>query len=470
MNILRYLTHVPKSLHVDMKEIVVLFIALVIRIICFLISEPWNTSVFNEQIIYGDSKSYLHLAEGISAGNLSEVLDPKRTLGYPIFIASVFSFTEDSFVALIITQILLDLGTVFFIMRIGAQIHQSKTVPFFGGLVYSLSIFAAIACITVLSETLFVFLFTFGTYVLIKSIHKPGFFRIILFGLITGLCTTIRPVNFYYTPIIFVLFMIILQTPIKKRILYCFVASATVFVVLLPSFMINNHQYGHFKLTTIQDHNLFFYNVPFSIHSATGEPIQSIRNRMQKKITNLGDEFLMAKEQRSLAINYIKENPGDYTKTHLKGVINMFIGIEKGAILYELLDLEYPSDPSIYLYGTFEGLSDRLDRVIRDIGQEFFLTPILGTKLLLEYILLTVGTAVALRSKRSRLYALIMIGTILYFSAAIGAVGYPRYKIPLIAIYAPIVGLGFTVAWDQILNRYYSLSTTLYNGGTRSGL
>ena len=458
MNILRYITYVFTSVNISRNESIALCIALSVRVICFLISEPWNTSVFNEQIMYGDSKSYLYLADGIQTGKLDEILDPKRTLGYPIFIASVFSLTQNSFVALIITQILLDIGTVFLVMRIGAQIHKSKVVPFYSGFVYSLSMFAAIACMTVLSETLFTFLFTSGTYVLIKIIVNPRFSSIILFGFITALATTVRPVNLYYTPIVFALLLIILPIPIKKRILYCLAGTATTLMVLLPSYMVNNNQFGHFQLTTIQDHNLFFYNVPFSIHQATGESIKSIRNRMTNQIDTLDDEFLIAKKQRSISLDYITENPMDYTKAHLKGVFNMFIGIEKGAILYELLNLKYPTDVTIYSYGTFEGVKDRLNRVFENITREFFLTPILGAKLLFEYICLTIGAILAFRATRSRLYAIIVIVTLAYFSAAVGPVGYPRYKIPLIAIYAPIVGIGFMAIWNLALSRYNSMS------------
>ena len=136
----------------------------------------------------------------------------------------------------------------------------------------------------------------------------------------------------------------------------------------------------------------------------------------------------------------------------------MFIGIEKGAILYELLNLKYPSDVTIYSYGTFEGVKDRLNRVFENITREFFLTPILGAKLLFEYICLTIGAILAFRATRSRLYAIIVIVTLAYFSAAVGPVGYPRYKIPLIAIYAPLVGIGFMAIWDLALSHYNSMS------------
>ena len=120
----------------------------------------------------------------------------------------------------------------------------------------------------------------------------------------------------------------------------------------------------------------------------------------------------------------------------------MFVGIEKGALLYESLGLDREQVGSSDTYTIHEGIGQRFNRAISNMRSEFFMTPILGFKLLFEYMLLLIGITYGMIFQRTRIYTLIILMTLVYFVLAIGPVGYPRFKIPLIALYSPLVAIG----------------------------
>ena len=120
----------------------------------------------------------------------------------------------------------------------------------------------------------------------------------------------------------------------------------------------------------------------------------------------------------------------------------MFVGIEKGALLYESLGLDRKQDGSSDIYTIHEGIGQRFNRAISNMESEFFMTPLLGFKLISEYALLLIGIVYGMISQRTRIYTLVILMTLGYFVLAIGPVGYPRFKIPLIPLYSPLVALG----------------------------
>ena len=120
----------------------------------------------------------------------------------------------------------------------------------------------------------------------------------------------------------------------------------------------------------------------------------------------------------------------------------MFVGIEKGALLYESLGLDREQGGDSDTYTVHEGIGQRFNRAISNMRSEFFMTPVLGFKLMSEYMLLLIGIAYGMIFQRTRIYTLITLMTLGYFVLAIGPLGYPRFKIPLIALYSPLVAIG----------------------------
>ena len=100
------------------------------------------------------------------------------------------------------------------------------------------------------------------------------------------------------------------------------------------------NKYGQFRLTVMKDRNLFESEVPLSEHQATGEPFESVRERMREQIGIHTDPLELADAQRSYSLRYIATHPSRYLKSYIRGTVNMFVGIEEGALLYESLGLD----------------------------------------------------------------------------------------------------------------------------------
>ena len=71
-------------------------------------------------------------------------------------------------------------------------------------------------------------------------------------------------------------------------------------------------------------------------------------------------------------------------------------------------------------------------------------------KLLIEYVAIALGLVILLRRKQKTM-ALLFVLTIVYFILATGFMGRaPRYKIPVLPLYAILAGGGFTLIWSYV--------------------
>ncbi len=430
---------VPKALP---WEGIVLLATFSLRISLFLAAQPWNAEAFSEHAMYPDSGSYLDMTAGFLRGQIFDSVNLYRTPGYPAFIATIFLFTSNSIIALILMQIILDTATVFFVMRTASMISKSRLVVNFSGAVYGLSIFAAAACGKILTESLFTFLFTLVVFFTIKTCTNLKSFNVLVLGLLLGLSALVRPVSLYYIVVLGLVLLLFANGSIGNKIRCLGILIVSTYIVLAPSMWINMNKFGEFRLTVMKEINLFEYEIPLSEHQATGEPFESVRERMRDHIGVHNDPVALAQSQRSYSLSYIAAYPSRYLKSHIRGTVNMFVGIEKGALLYESLGLERKQDVSSDIYTIHEGIGQRFNRAISNMESEFFMTPLLGFKLIAEYTLLLIGVVYGMIFQRTRIYTLIILMTLGYFVLAIGPVGYPRFKIPLIPLYSPLVAIG----------------------------
>ena len=423
-------------------EGIILLVTFSLRICLLLAAQPWNTEAFSEHAMYPDSRSYLDMTAGFLRGEIFDSVNLNRTPGYPAFIAAIFLFTSNSIIALILMQIILDTATVFLVMRTASMISKSRLVVSFSGVVYGLSIFAAAACGKILTESLFTFLFTLVMFFTIKTCTNLRSFNVVTLGLLLGLSTLVRPISLYYIVVLGVVLLLFANGSIGKKVRCLGILIVSTYIVLAPSMWINMNKYGQFRLSVMKEINLFEYEVPLSEHQATGEPFESVRERMRDQIGVHTDPLALAQSQRSYSLRYIVAHPSRYLKSHIRGTVNMFVGIEKGALLYESLGLDRKQDGSSDIYTIHEGIGQRFNRAISNMESEFFMTPLLGFKLISEYALLLIGIVYGMISQRTRIYTLVILMTLGYFVLAIGPVGYPRFKIPLIPLYSPLVALG----------------------------
>ena len=140
-------------------------------------------------------------------------------------------------------------------------------------------------------------------------------------------------------------------------------------------------------------------------------------------------------------------NPKDFVIVHVQGMISFLLGTEKSSYLYVIFRHDRPNLANPLNFETF---GERIARNIKNIRSEYFLTPVLALKLLVEYLAISIGLLI-LFGRKQKILALFLILSIVYFILVTAFMGRaPRYKIPVLPIYAIVGGGGAMLIWVYV--------------------
>jgi len=438
----------------------ILALALVFRLAFFVEAMPWDDDVVNNQILRpGDPSQYHEQALSFIDNDFglffsgAEPAYDGRTPGYPMFLTSVYMvFGERIWLALFI-QSLVGVATVAVVYLIALELFASRRAAAFSALLFSLSLFPAYwAATQLLTETWFTFFVSLATLAFVGAVKRDSLRWLALTGLLLGAGALVRPV-LQYAPIIVVLVLLLRRKAVSAKLLSVVVFVAAFVVTISPWQLRNLVVYNHYSLSPIGANWLAASVVPLKART------DSISRQEAKERLEISDTFLAPLENkfdkssytRKKSLAYIAKEPLAYAKQHIKGVFALFVGTDKGVILYALLDLQKPY--SISTHPMDASIFDRVRRVAGDMPEEYYLTPILGTKLLLEYALFAIGLMTLVR-RDMRIQALFIILLIGYLAFGPGSSGYSqRFKIPVIPLYLALAGAGVEAVWMWVSNR-----------------
>ena len=210
-------------------------------------------------------------------------------------------------------------------------------------------------------------------------------------------------------------------------------------LVISPFQAANHNQYGHYSLSTIS--GLMLVESVVTAKSSVDQTSrdQAFDSLVDKDWYEASNPFEKSAIAKRSSFEWVKSRPGEFFVLHGLGMISFLIGTEKSAYLYVIARQERPQ---LVLEGRVEPFADRVARNIYDIKKEYFLTPVLGIKLLIEYVFLVGGLFVLIRRKQ-KLAAIFFVLSIAYFIIGTAQAGRaPRYRIPVLPIYAIIGGGG----------------------------
>ena len=176
------------------KNIVFLIIfAFLIRIVFILIA-----SEDIKRFFYPDSYSYLNLANSISYYlSFSNINGPEifRAPGYPFFI-SIFTFLFNKPVLpVIISQAVIDTGTCYLTYLLFFRLCSNNSfLANWAFLLQAISIVSIVQSASILSETVFTFLFILMLLILEIILKQKSIKKIYSIGIIMGIMSLVRPV------------------------------------------------------------------------------------------------------------------------------------------------------------------------------------------------------------------------------------------------------------------------------------
>ncbi len=428
-----------------MKNRNLLLIILVATVWRFLFIGLWGPVLFPDSLAYENLAQNLLAGKGYIDTRPFQVMDASmiRTPGYPLFLAAVRAIFPGQGLALIIIQQLLGIMTVGFVYMNG-KLFLDEKMGFMAGLLCAIHPWLAIFGNIVMTETLFMFLFSFSILVLTAGMKRKSPPRILLAGLLFGLSALVRPA-FILLPLLLPVVFFVLLKKVRPALSYSALFGISVFFVLLPWMAWNRTHKGYTGLTAFSGINLLTYVQPPPSFYRENDPFQkSIRtyyengnsevpalmpaeisqNLTYKQVT-MPRTYLAVKSLReqgytqpdidrrfsTLARSYIMQNPINYLCLAGKGMIKLWSGYS----------LEW-------LGGKF---AKRLEQNRRDGDHLVWIIKIsarIGLGILL--VLLTGwGTWGIIRHEPS-LFVLVMIITTITLTCGFFTAADPRYRLP----------------------------------------
>lgn len=436
-----------------MLYLIILF-SLCIRILFFLIYSPWDQQVLQNDVIKFDAVEYHDLALGILETKDFTSFEPLRTPGYPILLAiCYFLFGIRPWLVLFI-QILLNVVSLIIVYYLGKQLFN-KRVGLISITLFALDPHQILFANTLLADTLFVAVFLCVMLFLIFGLKGKKITFLYISSFLLGVSTLIKPIATYF-PFISI-FLILFDREIKymNKIKYSF-CYIIVFIITISPWLYRNYlEYGYAKLSSIQGYHLLFYNVAYTEVEKTGLSIEQVRNELNR----LANNNAMYKEQNpfekdrvynNIAKIYILNNWKIYILKHMKGVINMYIGVSSTMITSIIgirstpLKEDQFACPSILLRFIDFLKTKSIGEIIIGLCVGIFLT--------VCYICFFWGASILLINRRYFVF-FIFISTILYFSALAGVAGVVRYKLPITPFYIIISAIGILHIFEYIADK-----------------
>ena len=425
---------------------VILVFTVVTRTAIYVAGQPWDEDVITNTILDGDGLQYHAIAVGFLNGvPLSETnWATDRTLGYPYFVTAIYAISNNSIWLVLAIQTLLNVLMVPIIYGIARSLFSSQRAGTFAAGIFALSaIPTAWATRFLFTETLFTFLFVIVLAVFLHAWRRESFRWFMLMGVLIGLGAVVRSVLQYF--VVIPLLIILLQDrSVRNKLVVASALIVGLLAIMAPFQLRNYNEYGHYSLSTISG-NVLFSSIVRSKARADDTGFFEARDELGwQEWADYENPFDRSAAAKSSGIRYVLKNPSSFVILYVQGMVSFLIGTEKSSYLYVIFNREPPVLGTPLEYETF---SNRIARNVRDIQKEFFLTPVLVLKVLVEYLIIGFGFVFLIRAKQKML-VLFFVLTVLYFIVATGFQGRaPRYKIPVIPVYAIVGGGGATLIW-----------------------
>ena len=419
----------------------ILIFTLLSRIAVYLIGQPWNQEVVEAKILDGDAMVYDRIARGFLTGlwitDMPWAHD--RTFGYPFFLTAIYAISNNAIWLVLALQTLMNILMVPMVYLTSKTLFGSQQSGTFAAALFALSaIPLAWAARFLFTETLFTFLFLIFIMVYLRIWRSESFRWFLLLGILLGIGTIIRSILQFFV-VIPVMIILLQDRTIRNKTLVTIAILIGLLVTIAPFQLINYAQYGHYSMSTASGSVLSksIINAKALTYGTNRDEAKgSLRGQDWKDIENPFDRSAITKRQ---GIEYVLKHPLDFASLHLLGMVSFMIGTEKSSYLYVIAKQERQK---LSHQRGFELFSERIIRNLKNIQKEYFLTPILLVKLVVEYALIAAGLLILIRRKQ-KVLALFLILSIAYFIFATSSMGRaPRYKIPVLPIYAILGGGG----------------------------
>jgi len=351
--------------------------------------------------LYDDTIKYISASEYIfGIGNTGEFDIFLVGPGYP-FVLGLYNLLISNYWFLIFIQIILSSTSCMYIYKVSSILTRNRYISILAGILSAVSMTSISLANSILTDTLFFFLFVLMLYLFIKGLLENRWSLFVCAGLIGGLAILVRSIAIFYPAILLIVsFLIPLVSKTSRKELIIKTIIVGLIMLLIPSVWAFRNQSKHDSFTvsatgTLAAKIFLSGKVDYTSQNRPQHHFKAFRDSIYNSMVpdiEAGRFRELAEDSKKYSIAMFKKHPGLFIETYLITILDNI------TLVSSLQHLQTPQLSNIYSF--FEKLFTR--------GFNNTTYPILS---LLGLIILI---------RRDARIALILLINILYFAALSG--------------------------------------------------
>ncbi len=404
-----------------------------------------------------DSIGYYRLAENLRHDGVFSrcerpplIPDNVITPVYPFFLAMLLSIARGSLWIVPVAQGIINSLAAVLVFKMGESL-LSRRAGFIAGICFALDPSALVHTFSILTESLFTFLFLLANFFLVKYIQQNSFQNLAFTALLFGLAALCRPVGLYYSAVVVLILLcstsLNWSNRIKNATLY-----ALVFIFTLTPWLIRNKiTFGVPNLTSIQGNNLLLMNVAHLKAAQDGIPFAMAERQLEAEadslllVQGISTEKLkleyhgktygyqindpqQARVYQKLALEKIMASPLLYLRIHLTGIIPSLLDASVRDI-YHFRGQERPLLGLRALFVTGR-VKPALEKLLHEIDRSYLLLCLLNLGWLLAHYILILFMFFKLIKEKNYLSLSVLLAPIIYLLIVTAPQGSERFRFP----------------------------------------
>ena len=428
--------------------------SLFIRLAIWFVVYPQPIKFYSDSDAYNYENIAFNLMEhGEFSGETQPPLEPNyyRTPVYPIYVAGVYSLTENSVFVAVLIQLLIGSVTPALMLVLADILRLSSRVGWSAGLLLAIDPLVLLTNYQLITETMFTFLLVLGIVMLALYFRNRSLTWAVGSGIILALATLTRPISYFLPlallPLGFVGVSRAQWTQVARGIL----VFLTIYLFMTNLWAFRNYrEIGVWKLSAIGEKNLLYYRAREVLeeeqNKTTDEVNAEIAQLVQTEVDTPGLTTAQEIEwMREQALDIFRQYPVTTLKVHVLGLAKVMVNPG-----FHLICMMTTTDPiQIDATGGITSCESGGQQVEQARGRFASMNGLGIVSAVLEIILLAifyVGSALGvwklLRSKQWYLLGLVVIPIIYFSILSAGGESVSRFRIPIVPFLALLAGIG----------------------------
>lgn len=415
-----------------------------------------------------DSIGYYRLAENLRQHGVFSrceqppfIPDNVITPVYPFFLAMLLSIARGSLWIVPVAQGIINSLAAALVFKMGERLF-SRRAGFIAGICYALDPSALVHTFSILTESLFTFLFLLANFFVVKYIQQNSFKNLAFTALLFGLAALCRPVGLYYSAVVVVILLCSASLTLPNRIKNITFYVLVFIFTLTPWLIRNKLTFGVANLTSIQGNNLLLMNVAHLKAAQDGIPFAMAERQLEAEadslllVQGISTEKLkleyhgktygyqindpqQARVYQKLALEKIMASPLLYLRIHLTGIIPSLLD----ASVRDIYHFRGQERPMLGLRALFVtgGIKTALEKLRHEIDRGHLLLFLMNLGWLLAHYGLILFTLYKLIKEKTYVSLRVLLAPVIYLLFVTAPQGSERFRFPAMPYLYMLSGL-----------------------------